>query len=177
MSLKELTFEKHKEAENTAFMKAVFDKKLPDDYWFDFTYQKWLIYNAIENVAGACGALKEFPPDIFRSHKLFLDYQEMTKKSNIKHKFREPAVEYQRYILSIYPDSEKIMAHVYTWHMGDMYGGQMIKRIVPGPYTSLEFKDPEKLKSLIRQRLNDNMADEANLAFDWAIKIFNTYDF
>lgn len=176
MSLKELTYEKHKEAENTAFMKAIFAKKLPDDLWYDFTYQKWLIYNAIENVAGACGALKEFPPEIYRGHKIYLDYQAMVKDKNIKHNFRKPAIDYHRYILSIYPDKHKIMAHLYTWHMGDMYGGQMLKKIVPGPHTSLDFKNTDILKTTIRSMLDDFMATEANLAFDWAIKIFNDYD-
>ena len=48
MSLKELTAEKHKEAETTPFMKAVFDRTLPQDLWIDWTYQKWLFYGAIE---------------------------------------------------------------------------------------------------------------------------------
>lgn len=175
MGLKELTAEKHKQAEETKFMKAVFARKLPDDLWHDFVHQKWLIYNAIENVAGALGLLKDIPPDIFRTFKLFDDYRKMTGGVS-KHEFRRPAIDYHKYILSIYPNAEKIMAHLYTWHMGDLYGGQMIKRIVPGPHTSLEFKDVDTLKSVIRTKLNDNMADEANVAFDWAIKLFNDYD-
>lgn len=175
MSLKELTFEKHKEAENSKFMQAVFNKKLPDDLWADFTYQKWLIYNAIENIAGACGILKNFPTEIYRSFRLYTDYTAMIGNTS-RHQFRQPAIDYHKYILSIYPNHKKILAHLYTWHMGDMYGGQMIKKLVPGPHTALEFKEPEILKSMIRQLLDDSLADEANLAFDWAIKIFNDYN-
>lgn len=175
MSLKELTAEKHKEAETTNFMKAIFAKKLPDDLWADFTYQKHLIYNAIEGVSGACGILKDFPKDIFKTHNLYLDYKQMTG-GEIKHTYRTVTVEYYKYLLNLFPNSEKITAHLYTWHMGDLYGGQMIKKIVPGPHTALEFKDAENLKSLIREKLNDNMANEANCAFDWAIKIMKDYD-
>jgi heme oxygenase len=60
--------------------------------------------------------------------------------------------------------------------MGDLYGGQMIKKIVPGPHYSLEFVNPEELKTNLRNKLSDDMADEANCAFDWAIKILNEYD-
>lgn len=175
MSLKELTAEKHKQAETTNFMKAVFAKKLPKDMWADFTYQKSLIYNAIEGVAGAKGILQDLPADIRKTHNLYLDYKGLTS-GEIKHVYRQPTIEYYQYLLTLHNDSNKIVAHLYTWHMGDLYGGQMIKKIVPGPHSALEFKEPEKLKTLIREKLTDDMAEEANIAFDWAIKIFNDYD-
>ena len=175
MSLKELTADKHKEAETTNFMKAVFARKLPEDLWADFTYQKSIIYSAIESVSIACGILKNFPQDIYKTHSLYTDYRGMTG-GEVKHNYRTPTLEYYKYLLDLFPDSEKITAHLYTWHMGDLYGGQMIKKIVPGPHSALEFKDSEKLKSLIREKLTDAMASEANIAFDWAIKIMRDYD-
>ena len=68
------------------------------------------------------------------------------------------------------------MAHLYVWHMGDLYGGQMIKKIMPGNNRALTFKDPESLKTIMRSKLTDSMGDEANVAFDWAIKLLNDYD-
>jgi heme oxygenase len=174
MNLKEATAEKHKEAETTPFMRAVFEKKLPADFWADFTYQKSLIYNSIEGVAGACGLLNDLP-DIRRSFHLYKDYTEMIKGST-RHTYRQPAIDYHNYILSIFPDADRIMAHLYVWHMGDLYGGQMIKKIVNAPHSNLDFKDPETLKSNIRIKLKDSMADEANVAFGWAIKLLNDYD-
>lgn len=175
MSLKELTLEKHKQAETTNFMKAVFAKKLSNDMWADFTYQKSLIYNAIEGIAGAQGILNNFPSDIRKTHNLYLDYKGMTG-GDIKHAYRQPTIDYYQYLLRLDNNSRKIVAHLYTWHMGDLYGGQMIKKLVPGPHTALDFKDPENLKYKIRELLDDSLADEANLAFDWAIKIFNDYN-
>lgn len=173
MSLKELTLEKHKQAENSKFMQAVFNKKLPLDLWADFLYQKTLIYNIIERVSEVQGILTNFPADIKKTHSLYLDYKALTG-GEVKHVYRQPTIDYYQYLLKL--NSNKIIAHLYTWHMGDMYGGQMIKKLVPGPHTSLEFKNSEVLKSMIRQLLDDSLADEANLAFDWAIKIFNDYD-
>lgn len=174
MNLKEATADKHKEAETTNFMKAVFKKKLPTDLWADFTYQKSLIYNGIEGVAGACGLLNDLP-DIRRTFHLYKDYTRMTDKK-IVHKYRQPAIDYYNYILSIFPDTDRIMAHLYVWHMGDLYGGQMIKKIVDAPHSNLDFKDPETLKSNIRIKLKDSMANEANIAFEWAIKLLNDYN-
>lgn len=174
MALKELTAEKHKEAESTPFMKAVFKKTLPSSLWADWTYQKWLFYHTIEGAAGSCGLLEDLP-DIRRAFYLYCDYQEMTG-GNMEHKHRQSAIDYHNYILSIAKDSDKVMAHLYVWHMGDMFGGQMIKKIVPGPHRNLEFQNTPTLMTNIRAKLNDSMADEANCAFDWAIKMMRDYD-
>jgi len=174
MSLKELTAEKHQEAESTPFMKAVFAKTLPQELWTDWTYQKWLFYGAIEGAAGANRLLGDLP-DLRRAFYLAMDYQEMNS-NNPRHEFRPVVVDYYNYILSISKDPNKIMAHLYTWHMGDMFGGQMIKKIVPGSHRNLEFQDPRTLMTNIRAKLDDSMGDEANVAFDWAIRMMRDYD-
>lgn len=174
MNLKEATYEKHKAAETTPFMKAVFAQKLPLDLWADFTYQKSLIYNGIEGVAGACGVTQDLP-DIGRAHYLYLDYKSITG-GEMKHPYRLIAIDYYKYILSLFPNPDKIIPHLYVWHMGDLFGGQMIKKIVPTSHRALEFKNPDMLKANIRTKLKDEMADEANVAFDWAIKLLNDYN-
>ena len=174
MSLKDLTSAKHAEAESTPFMKAVFAKTLPFDLWVDWTYQKWLFYGAIEGAAGANRLLGDLP-DLRRAFYLAMDYQEMNG-DNPRHEFRPIVVDYYNYILSISKDPNKIMAHLYTWHMGDMFGGQMIKKIVPGAHRNLEFEDPRTLMTNIRAKLDDSMGDEANVAFDWAIRMMRDYD-
>jgi heme oxygenase len=174
MSLKDLTSAKHAEAESTPFMKAVFARTLPFDLWVDWTYQKWLFYGAIEGAAGANQLLGDLP-DLRRAFYLAMDYAEMNG-NNPRHEFRPIVVDYYNYILSISKDPNKIMAHLYTWHMGDMFGGQMIKKIVPGAHRNLEFEDARTLMTNIRAKLDDSMGDEANVAFDWAIRMMRDYD-
>jgi heme oxygenase len=174
MSLKELTWESHQKAEETPFMKAVFAKAMPEDLWIDWTYQKWLFYGAIEGAAGANRLLGDLP-DLRRAFYLFMDYNEMNTEKK-KHEFRPIVIDYYNYIISIANDPNKVMAHLYTWHMGDMFGGQMIKKIVPGSHRNLEFRDADTLKINIRSKLDDSMADEANIAFDWAIRMMREYD-
>jgi heme oxygenase len=171
MSLKELTSDSHRRAEATAFMKSVFKKAMPDDVWADYTFNKMLWYGAIEIKARSERLLDDLP-DIDRAYKLYQDYMEMTNKE-FKHKFRPDAIAYHRYILDLEPG--KVLAHLYTWHMGDLFGGQMIKKMLPGSHRNLEFKDVETLKTNLRSKLDNSMADEANIAFDWAIKIMESY--
>jgi heme oxygenase len=174
MSLKDLTSAKHTEAESTPFMKAVFAKTLPFDLWVDWTYQKWLFYGAIEGAAGANRLLGDLP-DLRRAFYLFMDYNEMNTERK-KHEFRPVVIDYYNYLISIANDPNKVMAHLYTWHMGDMFGGQMIKKIVPGAHRNLEFEDSKTLITNIRAKLDDSMGDEANVAFDWAIRMMRDYD-
>ncbi len=174
MSLKELTSEKHKQAESTQFMRAIFAGTLPMDHWIDYTYQKMLFYKTIEGAAGMNGLLRDLP-DISRSFKLFHDYHIMNADKK-QYSFKNAAVDYHNYLLSISKDPAKIMAHLYVWHMGDLYGGQMIKRLIPGSHVAFEFENKDQLISTIRSKLDYSMADEANLAFDWAIRILQEYD-
>ena len=175
MSLKDLTSAKHAEAESTPFMKAVFARTLPLNLWADWTYQKALFYGAIEGAAGAAGLLRDLP-DLRRAFYLYEDFNEMWDKDTTRPDFRPVVVDYYNYLLSISKDANKVMAHLYTWHMGDMFGGQMIKKIVDAPHRNLEFTDPKTLMTNIRAKLDDSMGDEANVAFDWAIRMMRDYD-
>lgn len=173
MNLKNLTSTKHAEAESTLFMKAIFARNLPFEFWIDWTYQKWLFYGAIEEAASANHLLDDLP-DLRRVFYLFMDYTEMNTEHK-KHEFRPITIKYYNYLISIANDPNKIMAHLYTWHMGDMFGGQMIKKIVPGAHRNLEFKDAATLITNIRTKLDDSMADEVIVAFDWAIRMMKDF--
>ena len=174
MSLKELTANKHQQAEDTRFMKAVFAKTLPFDLWVDFTYQKQLWYKEIEFAARKAGLLNALP-GFERAGLIMDDYQAMNKPLGSFNTYKEVTKEYAMYIRSL-DDPKRIMAHLYTWHMGDLHGGQMIKKIVEAPHTHLEFENRADLIKNMRTMLSDDMGDEANIAFDWAIKIMESYD-
>lgn len=174
MSLKDLTKDKHDAAEGTAFMKAVFAKTLPFELWVDFTYQKQLWYKEIEHAARQAGLLNALP-NITRAHLIMDDYHAMEKPVGSYNTYRQVTKDYASYIRTL-DDPKRIMAHLYTWHMGDLFGGQMIKKMIDAPHTHLDFENPNELKTVIRGMLSDDMGDEANAAFDWAIKIMESYD-
>lgn len=170
MSLKELTAHKHKEAESTAFMKELMSGHVYAEVWTDFIYQKWVFYKTLECLAGAYCNLNQVPA-IHRTILLFDDYKELAGDQNFV--IRTTTKDYNQYLLSLAGQPDRIMAHVYVWHMGDLFGGQMIKRLTPGQNKALEFDDKDNLAIWIRQQCNDDMAEEAIVAFDWAIKIMN----
>jgi len=74
--------------------------------------------------------------------------------------------------MKISDDENKLFAHIYTRHMGDLSGGQMIRKRVPGEGRLYQFEDPDTLKTAIRSKLDDSMADEAKICFDFATRTF-----
>jgi heme oxygenase len=172
MSLKELTAEKHRAAEESPFMQAVFNVTMPISMWADYTYNKWAFYSMLENRA------QEYPifSDLIelglqRADLLFMDAFYMGAPDA----YIKPSTnQYIDYLSKL--DERGILAHVYVWHMGDLYGGQIIKMLIPdASHESLEFENPEALRNALRAKLSDDLAEEANIAFDWAIRIMNEY--
>jgi hypothetical protein len=56
--------------------------------------------------------------------------------------------------------------------MGDMYGGQMIKKCVPGNGRMYEFENRKELIQALRNKLDTSMASEAIHCFGYAIQLF-----
>lgn len=70
-------------------------------------------------------------------------------------------------------DRDALMAHVYVLYMGDMSGGQMIKKKIPGEGRMYDFEgDIPAIKDKIRELTTDDMADEAKWVFDSATQLF-----
>ena len=174
MSLKELTKDNHALAETTPFMKSVFAGTMPKDVWTDYTYQKQLWYKEIERAARQAGLLENLA-GIERAELIMEDYREMIAGTFLYNTYKSVTKDYVIYLQSL-KDRNKILAHLYTWHMGDMFGGQMIKKIINAPHRHLEFANTSELIAVLRPMLTDDLADEANVAFEWAIKILNQYD-
>ena len=76
-------------------------------------------------------------------------------------------------IIRISKDDDKLMAHIYVRHGGDLYGGQMIKEMVPGSATVYDFVDVKKSIKELESRLNDNMESEARMSFMYAQSLFD----
>lgn len=170
MSLRELTADLHAEAEQTPFMKAVFAKTLPRDVWIEWTYWKLLFYFQIEQKCDEAGLLDGLN-GIKRCEGLWKDFVEMRNgnEAPTANCLNKVLVEYENYIKSLTP--EQAFGHLYTWHMGDLHGGQMIKKTIEGPHNSLEFENRAELVQNLRMRLTDDLAPEARKAFEYAIRM------
>ena len=172
MSLKEITKDLHTDAERTVFAKKLLTGVLTSEEYANYLWQMVLVYNGIETAARGQGMLTNLP-DIERAHKIYQDCIELVGP-NHNLKWLPVVIEYYQYLLSLNYNAERkhlIKAHLYCRHMGDLYGGQMIAKKVPGKGRFYEFKDADNLKTAIRAELTDDLGDEARVAFEWAIKI------
>jgi heme oxygenase len=76
-TLKEQTHEKHKEAETQPFIKEIFQKKVSKHKYAEYLYQLYLIYHAMENIAGPKLGAYEGISGLYRSKAIFEDFQEL----------------------------------------------------------------------------------------------------
>ena len=128
-------------------------------------------YDLLEALAGANGLLHDLP-GISRKHRIEKDYLELWKEVNppVLTQSTRDYIMHMKYIMH---DTNALMAHVYVLHMGDLSGGQMIAKKVPGSGTMYKFDtDKKKLKDAIRERTNDDMAEEAKYVFTSATNLF-----
>jgi heme oxygenase (biliverdin-producing, ferredoxin) len=171
--LKELTWEVHQQAERTSFARKLLKGLSPEEY-YKYIYNQYQIYSVLEHHVVAW-----FPElkSILRAEKILADLKELEKLHNI-----DPTVSrmcpvvprYEKHISTL--SSDGIIAHLYVRHFGDMYGGQMIKKRNPGSGKMYQFENVEELKTLVRAKLKDSMAEEANRCFEFAIELFRELD-
>jgi len=167
MSLKDLTKEKHHDAERTEFAKLLLSGKITKEQYACYLTQMMAVYSILEHQAAAHG-LFEGLDGLARCRAIYDDLCELTGGAN--YAILPSTRTYAEYLSNL-EDKDKIMAHMYVRHMGDLFGGQMIASRVPGEGRFYQFKNADDLKTAIRQKINDSMGDEANVAFDHAIAI------
>jgi len=167
-NLKKLTWEHHKNAERQDFVKELMGGISAKRYC-EFLHNQHPQYNLLEQFS----RLHDLT-DIIVAPKIHQDILELEKQFDDYRPTIHPVVkEYMDHIMSIKDDPNKLMAHIYVRHMGDLSGGQMIARKIPGSGTMYQFDDDvDVLKDRIRTRLDDSMADEAKICFDFATKLF-----
>jgi heme oxygenase (biliverdin-producing, ferredoxin) len=174
MSLKDLTWEVHQRAERTEFARKLL-KGLTAEEYYRYIYNQYLIYSILETqVYNKIPEIRDIFNDISRSSLIHEDLKELEVNYKVPHATPETmmpvVVEYEKHLVNL--DKAGLLAHLYVRHFGDMYGGQMIKKRNPGSGKMYNFNNVEDLKTKIRSMLNDNMAEEANRCFEFAIKLF-----
>ena len=170
-NLKQLTWEHHQNAERQDFVKVLMSGKINPKFYATYLWNQHKKYDILEAMAFAQGCLDGLV-DIKRKLKIEQDFVELWKDDEMP-VLVESTHEYMRHMKTIMTDPDKLMAHVYVLHMGDLSGGQMIKKKVPGEGGMDTFDtDKAELKEAIRAKTNDSMAEEAKWVFDSATKLF-----
>lgn len=169
-NIKELTWEHHKAAERCGFVKILLSGNIAPKLYATFLWNQYLKYSELEKQADKYGLLKGIET-VRRKDAINADFLELW---DLKH--RPPTFESTHdYITHIRQIRNKghIFAHIYVHHMGDLSGGQIISKRVPGTGRMYKFlHDTTELKEKIRARTTDEMAEEAGICFQFAIKQF-----
>ena len=178
MSLREITKDLHHRAETTKFAKLLLSGKIEKADYKNYLYNLLAIYDPIEWYASRQGFFEKMP-GLPRLRSIYEDFKELDDGTYC---YLTPnTIAYVAYLHQLGNDPDRkhlIKAHLYCRHMGDLNGGQIIKKQVP--YSSgkfYEFENADALKMQIRQELDDSLGDEARVAFEWAIKMMeDLYD-
>ena len=172
-SLKELTQKHHDMAEQSKFAgKLISGDISPVEYQY-YLKSQYEIYQTLEERVHLAQDLR----GVFRADRILSDLCELEEEYNlpwITENLRS-VDEYIDHILSL-EDNDDLLAHLYVRHFGDMHGGQIIKKRVPGSGTMYEFENRRELISGIRELLYDGMVDEAIICFQYATKLFEELD-
>ena len=171
MSLKDLTHDAHRKAETQPFVKILFSGNIHPQLYATYLKNQHPMYEILEVCAMQHGILSDLP-DIRRAPGILADYVELWETPDTPAALCPVVQKYMDYIMSIKDDPKRLMAHIYVRHMGDLAGGQMIAKRVPGSGKYYQFADPESLKTAIRAKLSDDMADEALVCFEFATEFF-----
>lgn len=167
-NLRQLTLENHKKTERSVFLRRILKKEITPYQYYLYLSNQFLMYSILEDRADNLGIFNGIE-EIKRTCNLRKDIEELEQQ----HGFKTPVVtdaaqRYYEYVLNeISEDYVKLLAHLYVRHMGDLSGGQIIKKLVPGSANHYEFDcEVESLKEKFREKLNDTLADEARVCFD-----------
>ena len=171
-NLKELTKEQHTNAERQEFVKVLMSGKINPEFYATYLWNQHKKYDLIEALATAQGLLADLPVDIRRKLPIEEDFLELWKRKETP--VILPSTEaYMLHMKDKLTDADAIMAHIYVLHMGDLSGGQMIARKVPGEGRMYKFEgDIAATKEAIRSKTHDSMADEARKCFEFATQTF-----
>jgi len=172
--LKELTWAHHQAAERRAFAKELISGKIDPKLYHKFLCCQALCYDALE-------ANTIIPPNlnaIKRAPRIFEDILELERIYGFSPYSKYPD-SVERYIsrINMLADSglnDSLLAHMYVRHFGELHGGQIIKKKIPGSGLMYEFEgDTKVLIEEFRKLLSDDMADEAKICFDFASELFD----
>jgi heme oxygenase len=170
--LRDYTNDKHREAEGTAFVQYMLHGSITPKHYAEYLQQMHVVYSNIEYF-GEIGLLFRDLPDIKRADRMREDLEELGYTVAVP---ALPSVDrWRQRIVDLYHTgrSDQILAHVYVRHMGDLYGGKVIAKRVPGSGRSYEFEDRPGLIKVLDAKLSMEILDEALAAFDLAIDVFN----
>lgn len=169
--LREVTQEKHRAVEELPFVQYLLRGGITRDHYVIYLREMLEIYRHLESLARGAGLLENLS-GIERTHRIQQDLEELAP--NYHSDLCDSTVLYLDHLSSLYvsPRRSQLFAHIYVRHLGDMYGGKLISRVVPGSGRWYEFENRAELVKAFNTQLSMDLAEEALVAFDHFGNIF-----
>lgn len=188
MSLKKLTDSAHRKAEQSKWAQLLISGNMTNRQYGQYLYNQLQAYSALETRAHELNLFNKYPilksiarANCIAADLVFFKYHTGLEKSTL---------DYMDYTTTL--TEEEVLAHIYVRHFGDMHGGQIIKSKLPKPnlgsippdsdrdiivsedwWTNLyTFENKYEIIKEVRSMLTLDMADEANICFNYAIDLF-----
>ncbi|KFP12014.1 Heme oxygenase 2, partial [Egretta garzetta] len=202
--LKEGTKESHDRAENTQFVKDFLKGRIKKELFKLATVALYFTYSALEeemdrNKDNPVFAPLYFPLELHRREALVKDLKYFYGE-DWKEKIQCSEAT-QHYVDRIHHvgqhEPELLVAHAYTRYMGDLSGGQVLKKVaqralkLPSAEEGIQFymfdniSNAQQFKQLYRARMNaldldrntkERIVEEANRAFRFNMQVFDELD-
>ena len=176
--IKELTKEIHQKAERQEFVKTLLSGTIRPELYAIYLYNQLQCYSVLEKY-GMHNDLFRQTPGLQRSENIHKDYTKLWPDTKNPPHITESTKKYVKHIESIQDDPEKLYAHIYVRHLGDLSGGQMIARKVPAKkYYDFGANGKEWkriVKAIIHEYLNTyqiNVISEVEYCFESATNLF-----
>lgn len=169
--LREITLEKHQTVEELPFIQYLLKGNITTEHYVIYLAEMTEIYHHLESLAAQAGLFDNLP-ELPRTQKMREDLEELSPGH-----MTTPTAATQAYLtyLSALASSDRpgdLFAHVYVRHLGDMYGGKLISRVVPGSGRWYQFDNRADLVKRFNEKLSMDLANEALVAFDHFANIF-----
>lgn len=169
ITLRDAIKDLHNKAEQSKFAHLLLSGNITEEQYSNLLYNMVLIYNCIETLCDNYGLLDGLQ-GVKRAELIFKDLFELSQEQKTALPITNNYIDYLINISKINP--RLLLAHVYVRHFGDLYGGQIIKSKVPGSGAMYNFENRQELITKLRAILTDDLGDEARVAMQYAIDLF-----
>lgn len=169
--LREVTLEKHQTVEALPFVQYLLRGGITQEHYVVYLAEMAEIYHHLETLAREAGLLDGLD-GLPRAARIRQDLEELSPGHETS--LCDSTQRYLEYLTELAGSdrSQDLFAHVYVRHLGDMYGGKLIARAVPGSGRWYEFDNRADLVKQFNARLSMDLAPEALVAFDHFGNIF-----
>ncbi len=164
LPLKEATSEKHKQAERMPFNARMFRGLLSKNEYLLYLNQQLQIFQAIESIGLPHSGLS-------RTESVLQDMDELKSQGYHADTILSSTKAYVDYLGAL--SYEEALPHIYLNYLAIVFGGQMMKKMVPSTGRMYDFDNMQESIQSIRIVQKDEWADEVNKGFDFNILIFD----